>query len=171
MARIDYPDTSHAEIAPLVRRIESERGKLANLYKMLLHSPPVAEGWLTFLTAIRQKGQLSPRVRELVILRIAVINDAEYEFVAHAPLGISEGLSQAQVDGLREDRLDSFDDKDRAVLQYCDSMTKDVHVPDDVFEKVRELLNERELVELTATIGAYNLVSRFLEAMKIDPER
>jgi alkylhydroperoxidase family enzyme len=170
MARIDYPNTSLAEIAPLVRRIEIERGKLANLYKMLLHSPPVAEGWLAFLTAIRQKGTLSPRVRELVILRIAVINDAEYEFTAHAPLGVSAGLSQAQVDGLKAGRVEAFDGIDRDIIEYCDSMTRDVHVPDEVFERIRPHFDERELVELTATIGAYNLVSRFLEAMKIDPE-
>ena len=49
-------------------------------------------------------------------------------------------------------------------------MTRDVHVPDDVFVRVREHLNEREVVELTATIAAYNCVSRFLEALRIDPE-
>lgn len=170
MARIQYPDMDRSEISSLVKKIQIERGKLPNLYKMLLHSPPIAEGWLTFLTAIRQKGLLSSRVRELTILRIAVINDAQYEFIAHAPLAIKAGLSQSQVDGLQEGRFDTFDQKERDVIEYCDSMTKDVHVPDAVFEKIRKHFSERELVELTATIGAYNLVSRFLEAMKIDPE-
>ena len=47
-------------------------------------------------------------------------------------------------------------------------MTKHVRVPQALFEAVRKQFNERELVELTATIGGYNLVSRFLEAMQID---
>ena len=49
-------------------------------------------------------------------------------------------------------------------------MTRDVHVPDDVFAQVREHLTERYVIELTATIAAYNCVSRFLEALRIDPE-
>jgi alkylhydroperoxidase family enzyme len=57
-----------------------------------------------------------------------------------------------------------------AVLAYADSMTRDVHVPDDVFDRVREHLDERHVVELTATIAAYNSVSRFLEALHIDHE-
>ena len=50
MARIRYPDPSQYEREPLAERIKRERGgKVLNLYKMLLHSPPVAEGWLAFL--------------------------------------------------------------------------------------------------------------------------
>ncbi|MDB5998948.1 MAG: hypothetical protein JWP52_647 [Rhizobacter sp.] len=168
MARIPYPDPKNPDTAPLVERIKAERGKLVNLYGMLLHSPPVAEGWLAFLTAIRQKCKLSGRIRELVIMRIAVINAADYEFRAHAPIALAEGVSQAQIDALGAGSLELFDERERAALTYCDSMTRDVHVPDAVFDAVRPHFDERELVELTATIGAYNLVSRFLEAVQID---
>jgi hypothetical protein len=43
MARLSYPDLQNPAIAPLVERIERERGKVLNLYGMLLQSPPVAE--------------------------------------------------------------------------------------------------------------------------------
>jgi hypothetical protein len=71
MARIPYADVTDLAITPPVERIKRGRGKVFNLYGMLPHSPPVAEGWLTFLTAIRQKCSLSARIRELV-MRIAV---------------------------------------------------------------------------------------------------
>ena len=168
MARISYPDLNNPMIAPAVERIVAERGRVLKLYEMLLHSPPVAAGWLSFLTAIRQQGQLSGRIRELVIMRVAVINGAEYEFRAHTPFALKEGVSQLQIDALREGQFDSFDAVERVVLEYTDSMTRNVQVPDAVFEAVRLHFNERELVELTATIGAYNLVSRFLEALQVD---
>lgn len=170
MARLSYPDLQNPAIAPLVERIERERGKVLNLYGMLLQSPPVAEGWLNFLTAIRQKCSLPGYDRELVTLHIAVINSAEYEFQAHVPFALKEGMTQTQVDALRDGHLQVFTQRDRAVLAYCDSMTRDVYVPDAVFDAVRPHFNERELVELTATIAAYNLVSRFLEALQIDHE-
>jgi alkylhydroperoxidase family enzyme len=172
MARIPYPDVSRYERGLLVERIKRERGgKLLNLYRMLLHSPPVAEGWLTFFTAVRQSTDLPGRYRELAILRIAVLNGADYEFNAHAPFAVREGVSQAVIEDLRASRMPvGLADADRAVLAYADSMTRDVHVPDDVFAHVREHLTERDVVELTATIAAYNCVSRFLEALRIDEE-
>lgn len=170
MARIAYPDPRSPAIAPLVERIERERGKLLNLYGMLLHSPPVAEGWLALFTAIRQQCSLAGRDRELVILRIAVINGADYEFRAHVPFALKEGITQAQIDALREERLEVFGPRERDVLAYCDAMTRGVRVSDAVFQAVRPHFDERELVELTATVAGYNMVSRFLEALQIDHE-
>ena len=57
-----------------------------------------------------------------------------------------------------------------AVIAYTDSMTRGLRVPDDVFAQVREHFAERAIVELTAMIAAYNCVSRFLEALRVDPE-
>ena len=82
MARIGYADDSNPdpEFQKLVTQIKAERGgRMLNLYKMLLNSPPVAHGWEQMLTAIRLKTGLAPNLRELVILRIAVINRVEYE--------------------------------------------------------------------------------------------
>ena len=173
MARIPYPDPSRYEGEPLAERIKRERGgELLNLYRMLLHSPPLAEGWLTFFTAVRQRTELPGRYRELAILRVAMLNEADYEFTAHAPFALREGIAQAAIDALRAHRVpDGLDGADRAVIAYTDSMTREIHVPHDVFARVREHLAEHHVVELTATIAAYNCVSRFLEALRIDPEQ
>jgi alkylhydroperoxidase family enzyme len=173
MARIPYPDPSRYEGQPLVERIRRERGgQLLNLYRMLLHSPSVTEGWLAFLTAIRHKAELPARYRELAILRVAVLNGAEYEFEAHVPFALQEGISRAAIDAVRANPATSdLDEADRAVVAYADAMTREIHVPDDVFARIRERFAERDVVELTATIAAYNCVSRFLEALRIDPER
>ncbi len=172
MARLPYPDADRPELAALVGRIKRERGgRVLNLYRMLLHSPPLAEGWLGFLTSVRQQGVLAGRYRELAILRIAVINGARYEFVAHVPFALKEGLTQAQLDALAADRSpDGLTDADRAVLDYAEAMTRAVRVPDDVFARARARFSERELVELTVTVAAYNCVSRFLEALQVDHE-
>ena len=172
MARIPYADTADPAIAELAERIRRERGgKVLNLYRMLLHSPPVALGWLNLFTALRQQADLSGRYRELAILRIAVLNGADYEFRQHVPFALAEGLTQGQVDALKAGAApQGLTDADRAVLAYADAMTRQIRVPDDVFAAVRAHFDDRAVVELTATIGGYNLVSRFLEAIQVDHE-
>lgn len=168
MARLPYADVKNPAIADLVGRIAAQRGDVPHLYKMLMHSPVVAEGWLNYLTAIRQKASLPGALRELVIMRVAVLNGAPYEADQHKPIALKLGVTQAQLDALDGwDKSNAFDDTQRAVLAYTDAMTKSIQVPDDVFAAVRKLFKDNELVELTATIAAYNMVSRFLEAMQI----
>jgi alkylhydroperoxidase family enzyme len=102
-------------------------------------------------------------------MRVAILNGAPYEADQHRPIALKEGVTQAQLDALAGWReSDAFDARQRAVLAFTDAMTRDVHVPDEVFAAVRAAFDDRRLiVELTATIAAYNMVSRFLEAMQI----
>lgn len=168
MARIPYADCNSDAVRPLAERIAAERGGVLHLYQMLLHSAPIAEGWLQYLTAVRQKSSLSGALRELIIMRVALLNNAPYEADQHAPIALSEGVSQAQLDGLADwPSCALFDGRERAVLAYTDAMTRQVQVPDAVFSAVSALYAPPQLVEITATVAAYNMVSRFLEALQI----
>ena len=153
MARIPYAQPDTPDRQTIAERIIIERGSLTHLYKMLLNSAPVAEGWLTYLTAIRQKCKL---------------NGASYEADQHAPIALREGLTQPQVDALHDwEKATCFTDLQRAVLAYCDTMTKKIQVPDDIYNGVAKYFDSEQMIELTATIAAYNMVSRFLEALQV----
>jgi AhpD family alkylhydroperoxidase len=168
MARLPYADLTHPEVSPLVEQIVAERGSVLHLYQMLLQSPPVARGWLNHLTGIRHNSSLPGDLREMVIMRIAIVNGAPYEADQHAPIALKEGMTQAQLDALADWKSSTlFSDKERAVLAYTDTMTRDIQVPDGVFDAVKVFFEPRQMVELTATIATYNMVSRFLEALQI----
>lgn len=175
MARIGYADVDNPdpEFQKLAAQIVAERGgRMLNLYRMLLNSPPIAQGWLNLLTAVRHKATLGGRYRELAILLVAIINGAEYERAAHVPHGKKAGLTDAEIDGLYAWKTATcYGEVDRAVLAYTEAMTQDVQVPDAVFAAVSRHFDQRAMTELTATVAAYNLVSRFLEALAVDPER
>ena len=174
MARVAYGDeNSSAAVRALADRIRLERdGRMLNLYSMLINAPPVAEGWLALFTAIRQQCTLRGDYRELVILRVALLNGASYEYQVHVPFALREGVTQQQIDALQQwESAAVLTPAQRAVLAYTDSMTREIHVPEPVFDALRAHFNNREIVELTATVGGYNLVSRFLEALAVDPEQ
>ncbi|KAI5860056.1 AhpD-like protein [Durotheca rogersii] len=85
--------------------------------------------------------------------------------------GEQGGEGQGDDEGQRERSARDFarglglDDKDWAVLRYADEMTRNVEVPDPVFDALKALCSDREIVEATTTIAAYNCVSRFLVAL------
>ena len=170
MARIPYADENqNAEVIAAATQIRATRGQLSNLYRLLLNSPPLARGWLELLTAVRQQCILAGKYRELTIMRVAIINGADFEYQSHIAFALKEGLRQEQIDALRDwQKSEVFDAAECAVLAYTDAMTNDIRVPDDVFDPLKLYFDTRELTELTVTIAAYNLVSRFLEAIQFD---
>lgn len=173
MARLPFiDDTTPGLDHDLVAAVRQRRGgQLLNLDRQLLHSAPVARGWNAYLGAIRTGGVLDGGLRELVILRVAVINRAPYEFIQHAPVALAEGVPQAKVDAVTDwPTSPLFDARERDVLAYADAMTRNVQVDSAVFDRLRSHFSDREVVELTATVAAYNMVSRFLEALQIEPE-
>jgi alkylhydroperoxidase family enzyme len=168
MARIPYADPALPEHGEAAETIRASRGKIGHLHRMLLHAPPIAQGWIAMFDAVRWNSTLPGKIRELMMCRVAAINDAPYEWEAHAPLALKEGATQAQLDALRDwEGSDAFDVTERAALAYCDAMTKQVHVPDAIAQAVRDAFPARQLVELTVTIAGYNCVSRVLEALEI----
>ncbi|TRX95779.1 hypothetical protein FHL15_003333 [Xylaria flabelliformis] len=184
--RIPYvpnpPATTTEEESAIVSRISARRAPrpLQALDLALLHSPPVADGWNAFLGAVRTRTLLAASLRELAICRVAVCNSAWYEWGHHAPLAAAAGLGPAALEVVkrgdlgdvgekeREDaRRDGLGEKEWAVLKYADQMTRVVRVDDATFEELRRLCDEREVVEVTATVAAYNCVSRFLVALDV----
>ena len=106
------------------------------------------------------------------MIRVAILNNVEYVVRAHGPAyALKEGLTPAQVEALVDwGKSNLFNDKQRALLAYTDAITREIDVPDPVFVEVRKHFSERQTVELTMLISAYNMLTRFLKALKVDPE-
>jgi 4-carboxymuconolactone decarboxylase len=159
---------ANAALAPIEARIQAARGAISPLYRVLLNSAPLVEGWEALLTAIRQKTSVPPALRELVILRVAVLNGAAYEFEAHVAHAQRAGISEEKINAVRERSAGlPFDETERIVLRLTDAMTRDIEVPDALYRELEAQFDPTELVELVATVAAYNMVSRFLVALRI----
>ena len=175
MARIPLMEPEqHPELEPVLAKIRSgRRGTIINVYKLLLHSPGIAEVWLDLINAVRWKVDLDGRLREIVIIRIGYLNRCSYVVNQHVPLhSAPEGLTQAECDALADWRAtDMFSARERAALAFTDASTCDVDVPDPVFEALRPHFNERQIVELTVLAGTYNMHTRMCQALRIDPQK
>jgi alkylhydroperoxidase family enzyme len=159
----------------LVAAIEARRGgALLNLDRMLLWSEPLARGWNIYLRAIRIELALSPFLRELAICVVARLTGADYEYHHHAPELEKAGASAVQIAALDDPDLAAlsplYDELQRAVIRFAIASTRDVEVPDAVFDELKRHLSPTEIVELAATTATYNMVARFLVALGVVPE-
>ena len=169
MARVPFIDPE-PEFAARIRG--RRRGKVINVYRALSHSPPLAESWFEHINRIRWETQLTGRLREIIIVRMAFSTRSAYVMRQHVPtLAEAEGVTADTCRALGDWR-DSplFDAGERAALAYADAMTANTSVSDEVFDQLKSHYSDRQIVELTLLIGAYNSHIRVLEALKVDLE-
>ena len=167
------------EAKPVYERIAARRNPrpLIPLDLALLHNPAVADGWSSFIGAIRSKTSVPDTLKELAISRIAALNNAVHEWDIHAAIALKAGVSKETMElvfstpftgrGNERTEVAGLNEDEAAVLSYTDQMTIGVHVEDKVMENLKRVMDDTQVVELTATIAAYNCVSRFLVALDV----
>ncbi|MEY3969518.1 MAG: hypothetical protein RI968_455 [Pseudomonadota bacterium] len=160
----------------LVSAIRARRGgDLLKIDRMLLHSPALAEGWNVYLGKVRGALAVSPRLRELAMCAVAVLNKAHYEYEHHAPLYLAEGATPEQASGILQLGDENFPlglypELEQDVLNLSKCMTRDILVPGSLKRRLVKTLGVQETVEIIAVIATYNMVSRFLVALEIHSE-
>ena len=162
------------EPAELVAAIRKRRGgQLIELDRLLLYSAPLSEGWNHFLGNIRENFSVPQLLRELAMCTVAMLNNAEYEYFQHAPLYVKAGGSHdkalliRQPDSARDNP--QFTETEQLTIALTSQLTRDVRIDDDLFSRAQKHFGNEHLVELIATIAAYNMVSRFLVAFELHP--
>ncbi|KAI8830419.1 putative 4-carboxymuconolactone decarboxylase [Chytriomyces cf. hyalinus JEL632] len=177
-------------------RARRNNSELLELDRTLLHSEPIALAWNTMLGAVRTGTSLPPRLRELIICRVAVVNKAQYEWDQHVGLLSDSGVSPMQLDALADlsvsyAALANVFDTDAGIsnhaggdvgiptnthidgpthalaIEATDALTRDVAIPDALFVRLKARFSETEVVEIVITISSYNMVSRFLVALHV----
>ena len=95
MARVALiQEQDHPELAEAVEKYRSgRRGKLINIYRMLLNAPPLAESWFNHSNTVRWKTTLSGRLREIVIIRMGRLTDSQYVLRQHVGCRVCRGVS------------------------------------------------------------------------------
>lgn len=173
MARISYVEKGqgHPMVQNLYQGIEDRGQRVINLFKVLGHCPYIGLNWHRLGNSLLKGEELSPRLRELAVLRVGALTGSAYEFKQHSAIGLRAGLTQQQIDALAGQADSSlFSEEEKAVLSYADEVERDITVRDETFARLRQFLSEHQIVELTVAIGYYGMVSRFLVALEVEPE-
>jgi uncharacterized peroxidase-related enzyme len=158
-----------AEVEEMYNRIQKNGAKVINLYRILAYNTHVMRDFIRLGSSLLTKTELSPKLRELAILRIAKLTGSEYEWVQHYPIALEAGVGPEQAKAIAYwNRSKNFSDMERAVLRYTDEVAQNAKVKDETFNALQQHLNNRNIVELTVSIGYWGMVARLLEALKVD---
>lgn len=172
--RIELVPDDIQEPADIVGALRTRRG--GGLYpvdRVLLHSPEIALGWSNFAGAVRTKSSLEPKLRELVICGVGVLNGSAFELEIHAPEFLAAGGTVEQLDALTDfgaaaTDAEHFTETERAVMQLVIESTRRIEVSDATFDRVVALLPDlQSVVEVVVTVGMYNMASRVLTAFHL----
>lgn len=156
--------------ANLLNAIKARRpgGKLIAIDRVLLKSAPMATGWNELMVRVRQEFSFSLEYRELIMLRVAWLNKAEFEWNVHYPAYLDAGGTAEKAAALEPVSVSSlFNETETLLIRLTDQSTHGVVVDADIIDELKRRLGEKETVEAVATVAAYNMVSRFLVALAI----
>ncbi|BGO88485.1 hypothetical protein NBRC10512_003001 [Rhodotorula toruloides] len=177
MPRIPYknPAKGTSAIGDAIRERRGARG-LTPLDQSLLNAPEIAAGWNNLLGAVRNRNSLPDDIRELMILRVAARNSATFEWIHHAHVGTDAGLTAQQLTVIRDvstplptpaspSPLSAYQ---AAALRFADASTYNVTVPQSYLDELKQhLKDDQQLLEATAVVATYNMVSRLLVTLDV----
>lgn len=141
-----------------------------NIFKVMAHSPKLMYDWLKMATPLLGDGlSLSPRLREIAILRVAQHARSEYEFGQHIPIARAAGLTGEEIAALKDyESTEQFSELERAVIRYVDATSRfDAGSPEHARE-LKRWLSDRELLELSFVIGHWTLVACVLVPLEVE---
>jgi len=144
-------------------------GRLSGPYHAMLLSPALGAPLERLGRSVRYEGSLDARLRELVILTVAHLNESEVEWQAHEALALSEGVPRATVDTLRSPDPQFESDQDELVHEFVRSLLADHVVDDDLFDRMRESLGTGPVFEVVATAGYYQVIAHINNAFGLLP--
>lgn len=173
-ARVPY--LNREDLAETDREIfdnlAAERGGVVgNIFKALAHTPNLLRRFLALGGELRNGTALDPKLRELALLTVGRLADAQYEFVHHWNIARRVGVPREKLEALADwEKSPAFTSDERAVIRYAVEATSNVKVSDSTWNGLKEFLDTRRMMELVQNVAFYNMVVRVLVPLGVELE-
>ena len=160
-------DKLDGEAQEILQRFDRD-GRIANIYRTLIHHPKLLKRWSVFGNHVLFKSTLPPRERELLILRVGALCECEYEFNAHTAIGRQVGLTEDEINRVREgSQAADWDEFDRGLLRAAEDLHTNSFVSDETWKVLSKRYDEQQLIDAVFTVGQYHLVSMALNTFGV----
>lgn len=157
------------ELGTVYDALLAQRGVVPNMFKTVANSPSLALAFAAFLKALLSDSALKGWYKELIATRLSVLLDSRYAIKGHALSARQKGASEAQIQAVQGNFEDGpFSAAEKLGLRCADRLHKSAREIDDAFfAELKSVFNDQQIVELMATISAFELFPRFVDALRI----
>lgn len=171
--RLDEPRLAPLEPEQMPEDIAKMFGNfpLLNIFRTMAHHPDLMKRWMVFGNHILAQSTLSPRDREIAILRVGSRCRSGYEWAQHVRIALDAGLSEEEITRIHEGSAgEGWTDAERALLDATDELVADAFVTDPTWKRLSGHYDTHQLMDLIFTVGQYNLVSMALNTLGVQLE-
>ena len=157
------------EVASVYDALLAQRGVVPNMFKTLAHTPGLALATAEYLKALLRDGALPGYYKELVAVRLSVLNDSRYAIAAHSLSASQKGATAEQIVAAKENyESGSLTDAQKLGLRCADKLHSSARdVDDGFFAELKRHFSDPQIVELVATAAAFELFPRFVDALRL----
>jgi AhpD family alkylhydroperoxidase len=156
------------EVAQMYDALLAQRGVVPNMFKVLAHNPGIAQGVAGFLKPLLSDGALTGWYKELVAVRISILNESEYAIRAHSASAKLKGANDAQIAGVKNFEKGPYSEKEKFGFRLADRLHRGgQQVDDNFYNDLRKEFGEKEVIELFLTAAAFEMFPRFIDGLHI----
>jgi alkylhydroperoxidase family enzyme len=164
-------DQQDEQAKELLNGVSAAGAPAANIFATLVRHPGLLRRWLPFGGKLLGAGKLPGRDRELLILRTGWLCRAEYEWAQHREISKSIGISDVEIERVREGAdADGWDPFEVMLIRAADELHADARVSDETWSALAERYDERQLIEVPMLVGHYHMVAFTLNSLGVPLE-
>ena len=147
--------------------------RMPNVLATLMHHPKLAGPWLVYNSVLLNTPSIEPRLRELIVLRVAWRARSRYEWVQHVRIAKRLGVTAEQIDTIAGlSAGDPWTPLEADLLDATDQLIDRYVVDDATWARLAERLDERQLMEVVFVVGSYTCLAMAFKSfgIELDPE-
>jgi 4-carboxymuconolactone decarboxylase len=134
-------------------------GGLAGPFNALLLNPVMGDTLQSLGHELRFDGELTDRVREIVILTVATARNSAFEWDAHVRIGRRLGMSEEELEGIAASAVTFDDPAERLAHRLSLAMVVERQVSDELYEHGVNQFGARGVFEVSVLVGYYDLLA------------
>jgi 4-carboxymuconolactone decarboxylase len=144
-------------------------GRPLNIFGTLGHHPDLLRRWLVFAAHVLSKNTLTPRDRELLILRTGWNCRSRYEWGQHVVIARQCDISDDEIERVKAGpEAEGWAPYDRLLLTAADELHTTSSLGDSTWTALGDHLSAEQVLDLVATVGNYHLVAMFLNSTRVE---
>ncbi|MFM7551664.1 MAG: carboxymuconolactone decarboxylase family protein [Actinomycetota bacterium] len=169
MARAPHPDPD--ALSPATRAALAELPG-NNVFEALAHADAAFAPLMALTASLWNDADLTPRRRELAILRTARLVGSDYEWMHHVEVARMVGIGEGEIAAIDAGDLAAggFAAADRLLLDAVPCLLERRRTDDAAFAALRDAIGLRQLVELHLVVGLYATIAAVVADLDVEPD-